>query len=298
MSINISVIIPSYNRASVIKAAIDSFLAQSYQNWEIIVVDDYSQDNTKDIIESYHDKDLRIKYYLNERKKGAQGARNTGIIHAKYDWILLFDSDNVAHSDMLEKLCARISDTVDVVQCFSCIVDANTGEKIGEQNWESEGYIHKELFMVNGAIWKTYVDFNQSIVRKSKIVEIGLLDEDCPSMQEWDTHLRLSKIARYTTIQESLLDYFVNGTDAISSDKNREVRGRMYILNKYISDWKKERKLLCNYLLQIYMYIRCSKSFNFRVNAIAKLLAATPYSIFAIVLYWKNKLQNFVKSRI
>ena len=295
---SISIIIPAYNRATIIPATLDSILTQSFPNWECIVVDDNSHDATKIVVQQYVDRDKRIRLLDNERKKGAQGARNTGILHAQYDWVICFDSDNIMHPNMLEKLVLCISDEIDVVQCFSTIVDANTGEELGIQNWKSEGEIHRKLFQVNGASWETYVDFNQSIVRKEKLIQIGLLDEDCQSMQEWDTHLRLSNIAKYTTLQEPLLDYSLNGADAITSDKRREVAGRMYILQKYIQEWREEKKVLQKFLIQICMYIHGCKSFKYQVKATWQLLKIEPRAVSAIFIFWKNKVIRFVQKRI
>lgn len=81
----LSVIIPTYNRANTIGRTIESFIAQGFKDWEMIVVDDHSTDNTKEVIDDYNRSDNRIHYLLNERKKGAQGARNTGILHAQAD---------------------------------------------------------------------------------------------------------------------------------------------------------------------------------------------------------------------
>lgn len=294
----ISIIIPAYNRAKIIPATLDSILAQTYQNWECIVVDDLSKDDTKAVVQQYVEKDCRFRLLTNERKKGAQGARNTGILHAHSEWVICFDSDNTMHPDMLEKLCAAITDNVDVVQCFSRIIDANSGEIIGEQNWESEGKIHEKLFKVDGAVWKTYVDFNQSIVRKSKLLEIDLLDESCPSMQEWDTHIRLSNVAKYTTLRQPLLDYFLNGSDTITADKKREVRGRMYILNKYKEEWRQDSEVEYNYLYQIYMYIQRCHGLRLRVDLTCQLIKAEPSSVFAICAFWKNKITRYIKKRI
>ena len=71
----ISIIIPTYNRDSIIKSTLDSITAQTYKDWECVVVDDHSTDNTRNVIEEYTVKDCRFKYFVNERKKGAQAGR-------------------------------------------------------------------------------------------------------------------------------------------------------------------------------------------------------------------------------
>jgi glycosyltransferase involved in cell wall biosynthesis len=270
----ITIVIPTYNRAAIISKTIDSFIAQTFEDWEMIVVDDHSKDNTNEVIEGYHKQDARISYLLNERKKGAQGARNTGILHAKTEWIICFDSDNEAHPDMLEKLTEKISDNVDVVSCFSNVIDEKTKQQIGKFEWVSEGDIHRNLFAGS-----SYVDFNQAIIRKSKLLEIGLLDEDCPSMQEWDTHIRLSKIARYTTVREHLVDYYVNGEDAISTDKKREVRGHLYVFGKHKDEWKEDRENLKWMIGRTYAMIRLNSDYVYRLKALMKLARITPYTI-------------------
>lgn len=291
-NVPILIIIPTYNRATTIGKTIDSFIAQDYKDWELLVVDDNSIDNTHEMIELYHQRDARIHYLLNERKKGAQGARNTGILHAKTEWIICFDSDNEAHPDMLEKLIAMISDNVDVVSCFSNVIDEKTKQQIGKFEWVSEGDIHRNLFAGS-----SYVDFNQAIMRKSKLLEIGLLDEDCPSMQEWDTHIRLSKIAHYTTVREPLVDYYVNGADAISTDTRREVKGCFYVFRKHREEWRKDKKAVGFFVTNTYTMIRKNSNIWFRIVSVVKLIGMAPQAISHIIEYrWqyiKRKVKRF-----
>ena len=90
----VSVIIPTYNRAHLVGRAIKSVLNQTYRDFEIIVVDDGSTDNTKDIIKEFQKKDKRIKYIPYEKNKGGSAARNTGIKAAKGEYIAFLDSDD------------------------------------------------------------------------------------------------------------------------------------------------------------------------------------------------------------
>lgn len=262
----ITIIIPSYNRASIIPATLNSIINQEYKDWECIVVDDFSTDNSEDIIKQYTTKDKRVHYLKNGRKKGAQGARNTGLYHSKSEWIIFFDSDNLMHPDLLHKFIAKAKDDVDVIQCFSNVIDINKKKLKSTFSWRSYGNIHDKLFN-----HQTYVDFNQAIIRKNKLIEIGGLDEDCPSMQEWDTHIRLSKIARYTTVEEPLLDYFVGGADAISTDTKREVVGRLFILRKFLNEWRKHGIGFKQFVQQIETCIAKNVDENFKKTASTEL---------------------------
>ncbi len=228
----ISIIIPTYNRAYTIGRTIDSFLLQDYNNWEMLVVDDYSTDNTREIIEDFIAKDSRVHYLLNERKKGAQGARNTGILHSNADWIIIFDSDDYAYPAFIKRMVKKIDDKVDVITCYARQVDVN--ENIANiLKWGGEGNIEKDLLDS-----RTYVNFDDCIFRKKKITEIGLLDEDCPAYQEYDTHIRLSRICNYAWVKEVLLDYMWGGADTMSVNQKNNGKGLRYVLWKNRERWK------------------------------------------------------------
>lgn len=97
-NVQVSVIIPTYNRAPYVTMAIESVLAQSYQDYEIVVVDDGSTDGTRDVLVPYKD---RIRYLYRDNK-GVSAARNTGIQVAKGEWIAFLDSDDEWLPDKLE----------------------------------------------------------------------------------------------------------------------------------------------------------------------------------------------------
>lgn len=234
----ISIVIPSYNRCTVIHRALDSIQRQSYLDWECIVVDDGSTDDTKSIVTEYVKEDSRYRYLKNIRKKGAQGARNTGILEAKGDWVVLFDSDNKMHHDFLSKVIEAINrEKVDFCSAWSYVIDENTGERIGEFKWSGYGNVHNNLLT-----GKSYFDNSSTIIRRQLLVDIGLLDEDCPAFQEWDTHIRLSNTGRYYTIQEYLIDYYSGSKDSISASKTKDIKGYLFILQKFKTEWIKSNK--------------------------------------------------------
>lgn len=97
----VSVIMPSYNTALYIGETIQSVLNQTYQNWEIIIVDDCSTDNTDEVVASI--KDERIKYFRNEKNSGAAVSRNRALREAKGRWIAFLDSDDLWMPTKLER---------------------------------------------------------------------------------------------------------------------------------------------------------------------------------------------------
>ena len=97
----VSIITPSYNTAKFIGETIESVLSQTYQNWEMIIVDDCSTDNTDDIVSGFSDS--RIKYLKNENNSGAAVSRNRALKMAKGRWIAFLDSDDLWKEDKLQK---------------------------------------------------------------------------------------------------------------------------------------------------------------------------------------------------
>lgn len=268
---SVSIIIPTYNRAKLIHRTLDSINKQTSSEWECIVVDDFSVDETKQVVEKFVNNNNKFSYYLNTHKKGAQGARNTGVEHAKYDWVIFFDSDNLMHNDFIEKMIPNLSSNIDVCACLSDIVDIVNGKTGRVMNPNCNGYIRDYLY--DG---RCYVDFNQAVINKGKLFQIGLLDEDCPSMQEWDTHLRLSSIAKYKTIDNSLIDYYVGGNDRITANPKREVIGRMYILRKHIEEWKKRPGALNRFSYMIYRFIKKNEDVDFIKEKVKELKTLVP----------------------
>lgn len=103
-----SVIIPTYNRAGLIIETLNTVLAQSYSNFEVIVVDDGSSDNTREVIEEKYRTEPRVKYFYKENgERGA--ARNFGMRHAKGEYAIIFDSDDWMHEEHLSVLNGKIN---------------------------------------------------------------------------------------------------------------------------------------------------------------------------------------------
>lgn len=102
----VSVIMPTYNCGSFIAESIESVIAQTYTNWELVITDDCSADNTAEVVSAYMAKDDRIKYFRLEKNAGPAGARNRSIEEAKGDYIAFLDSDDLWTPDKLEKQLA------------------------------------------------------------------------------------------------------------------------------------------------------------------------------------------------
>lgn len=103
MSGLVSIIMPNYNCEKYIEETINSVINQTYTNWELLIVDDCSTDNSVEIIKSFMEKDERIKLLVNEKNSGAAASRNWALREAKGKWIAFLDSDDLWVADKLEK---------------------------------------------------------------------------------------------------------------------------------------------------------------------------------------------------
>jgi glycosyltransferase involved in cell wall biosynthesis len=203
-------------------------MTQSYCDWECIVIDDNSTDNTIEIVQDFAAKDSRFTWTYNHKKKGAQGARNTGIELAKGEWICLFDSDDIMYSNYLETMVNAIESNVDVLVCQANIYDTKLQSKVGILDKIDSFRVHENLLQ-----GKTYIAYDVTIIKRNKLLEINLLDEDCPSMQEWDTHIRLSKNAIYKSVNIPLCEWRIGENDTITSSNGRHIAGLVYLYMKH-----------------------------------------------------------------
>jgi len=233
---HISVVIPAFNRQNTISYCLDSVLTQTYENIEVIVVDDCSTDSTVSIVRSYPDP--RVRCVVLEANVGAQGARNRGILEAKYDWIAFHDSDDEWLPDKLEKQVSVLANTGydpwSFLYCNAYRLDKAKGLKSIRICPIVEGENQYSTLLQSPA-----PVFPTMITSKMALEKIGYLDEQVPSFQEWDTSIRLAKYCRIIHLKEPLMVYHVGSSDAISGSVIRHVEGLHYIIRKYESEIRK-----------------------------------------------------------
>lgn len=120
----VSVIMPAYNAEKYIEEAVSSVLSQTYKNWELLILDDCSSDCTAEIAEYFASLDTRIRLLRNPQNMGVAKTRNRGFDIAKGEWIALLDSDDVWHSDKLEKQLAVAGRAgADIIYCSYALVN-------------------------------------------------------------------------------------------------------------------------------------------------------------------------------
>lgn len=182
----VSIIIPCFNRENEIIDAINSALAQTYSNIEIIVVDDGSSDNSIEVIKSYGEK---VKLIV-QPNKGVSAARNTGFAHANGEFIIFLDSDDWLSEDIVEKHIATANIYTDVdIYCADSIAVNNSGSlsPISKNNWPATPGTPLELFLLAPPPFPACEMYRSSTIKKQ-----GGYDEDMRAFA--DSGLRLKII--------------------------------------------------------------------------------------------------------
>lgn len=153
----ISVIIPVYNRDKLISRAIESVLNQTFEDWEVIVVDDGSTDNTVKQVNKLAESDSRIRLVQNKSNLGFLQARNVGIAEAKSDWILLLDSDDSYLPDAFESIVKGIKTYGDQYQSIQFLIKTNSN-RLPFLGYKTDGD------------WETYTPKYEEVVLKQDLV--------------------------------------------------------------------------------------------------------------------------------
>lgn len=182
-----SIIIPCYNQAHFLSDCLESLFCQEYKNWEAIIVNDGSTDNTKQTVIEFSKIDSRIKL-VDKENGGLSSARNKGIQEANGDYFIFLDADDLLLNNCLKKYAEILQEKIEFIQSgYLCFVD----------NINNVFYKRKKI--------KSYDDFNQTIlyanigpvngfvVSKKLIEKVGLFNEELTSCEDWDYWIRCSK---------------------------------------------------------------------------------------------------------
>ena len=225
----ISVIIPTYNRADKIVTSILSVLDQSYKDFDLIIVDDASADDTETVIAGISDN--RIRYYKLDTNKGAAGARNEGVKLAKTEFIAFHDSDDKWLPDKLEKQMVYMDRNPDIGLVYGK-VRVNSPDKIYEfPNEAVSGELQGELYP--WLLRRNTIDTPTMFMRKVCFDETGGFDESLRCLEDWEFVIRFSRNFKIGYIGEVLLDSFVSeGGVSRNIGAYYEARCKMIALHK------------------------------------------------------------------
>jgi glycosyltransferase involved in cell wall biosynthesis len=227
----ISVIMPTYNRARYIAEAIRSVQSQTLQEWELIVIDDGSTDDTESIIRDFMEKDGRISYFKNEKNLGIANTRNRGVALAKADYVAMLDSDDkwISPDKLARQLDAfEQNKKLGVVGTNACFVDENDVMIGKNTNFPAD----------DAGIWRTLLYRNilmQSglLIKKSAIEKAGGYDPTFVICDDHDLWLKIGKDWQFAILPSVDLSYRIHKSGITKAKHFKTAREEMKILFKF-----------------------------------------------------------------
>jgi len=213
-----------YNDEFWLKESIQSILSQTYQNWEFIIIDDGSNDQSKEIIKRYLDKDNRIKLIENNNNIGLAASLNKGILCASGEYIARMDADDISEPTRFQKQITFLGEnsTIDVL---------GTGAEIIDKKDNSYGYINMiespSKIIKNISVKKLF--FHPSVmIRKSYFDKVGLYEKSLRKGQDLELWIRgLGFGAKYHNLKSPEIKYRIN-------DKNLRLNNLFFSFYTYL----------------------------------------------------------------
>lgn len=227
----VSVIIPAYNRADVIRRAIDSVLSQTFEDMEIIVIDDGSTDNTQEVVHTIHDE--RIRYIRCETNRGSGAARNEGLRVAKGKYIAFLDSDDEWLPQKIEKqvaLMESLSEKWGICHTGARIIKDGSITVIRRAN--ANGYAFRHYLFDKMSLTTSTV-----MIRKICVDRVGLFDERLWRGQDAEFFLRIFKFYKLAVLPDILAFFHLQTTKIFDS---RFESSRLIILKKHEAEIRDE----------------------------------------------------------
>lgn len=300
----VSVIIPTYNRANTIIRAINSVLNQTFQDFQIIIIDDASNDNTEEVIKNFWGKSSvetqrKIIYLKNELNRGANFSRNRGIKHAKTPFISFLDSDDEYTPYFLEKTVSILSSLPPQYSMVYCdryevieSADRNRNSKLEAQNAEpgiqslqitqsnpnhKMQNSNKILYSIKEKQKEQKITFYSNLfyigihclIKRDAILKIGLFNPHLRAYEDWEFFIRLSKFSKFYYLQEPL--YIVHLSKENVHNLTNCLQAIYAIINIYRNDLRKNDN---DYASLISLLSSYYKHTNRKNQAIRYLLSA------------------------
>ncbi len=199
MKPGVSVVIPAYNYAHYLPLTLDSILKQDYPNFEIVVVDDGSTDNTAEVVARYGNK-VR---YVHQKNAGLSAARNTGIRHAKFDYLAFIDADDEWRPTMISRIVeafSRLPEEFAIIACHYDYIDPQS-KPLKIKNIIP---VEEREFSCRDFILKTRFTSSSAIIKRVAFDTCGVYDETLRSSEDRDIWIRISAKFRVYMVGERL----------------------------------------------------------------------------------------------
>lgn len=225
----VSVIIPTYNRLPMLKEAVDSVLAQDFEDFELIVVDDGSTDGTGEEIKRYGG---RVKLLRHDENRGVSAARNKGILHARGKYIAFLDSDDLWVKGKLKMQVAFLDDNPHYPLCYTDEIWIRKGKRVNPmlKHAKFSGWIFEKCLPL------CIISPSSAVMRRTLFSKVGLFDEALPVCEDYDFWLRVSARFPIFFINQKLIIKRGGHPDQLSQRSWGNDRYRVIGMEKLLSE--------------------------------------------------------------
>ncbi len=199
----VTVLTPAYNVEKYISEAIESILKQSYSNFEFIIIDDKSTDNTSKIIKEYKQRDSRIKLIFNKENLKLSRTLNKGLNIAQGKYIIRFDADDISYPTRIEKQVKLMETKDDVgISGGTMVIINSSGRTIGKREYHlTDKKIRSKIFRYSPFCHPAII-IRRSVLRKS-----GLYNPDFNPAEDYELYFRIGKHAKFANLPDKLIKY-------------------------------------------------------------------------------------------
>jgi glycosyltransferase involved in cell wall biosynthesis len=225
----VSVVMPAFNRAHLVRASADSVLEQTHRDLELVIVDDASTDDTWRVISDLAASDSRVVPIRHVMNRGAQSARNTAIRASRGTWLAFLDADDEYVPDSIERRLALAErEGAPVVHAEGLfITEDGVQPRFGVPAWH--GRIYRDVLSRPGPF--------ALLFRRDLLDTVGgELDESIVAYQEWDLAIMLARVAPFAFMEQPVFIYNGLAPDAISRDPLRGARGYEQVVHKHLRE--------------------------------------------------------------
>lgn len=229
----VSIVLPTYNREHIIARAIDSALAQTFTDFELLVVDDGSTDNTAEIMRGYTD--TRIHYLKQEKNQGGAEARNIGIRASKGRYIALLDSDDEWLPPKLEKQVAQMDALPE--KTGVCYTGCHRIEPNHRSYAPANNVAVKEGDVFAQMLAGNFVAATTLLFRREAILAVEGFRKGMPRAQDWELLIRLAKRFHFSVVNEPLANSYLEA-DSISQNRQKFIAGYTIIHDSFLEDFE------------------------------------------------------------
>ncbi|WP_375512531.1 glycosyltransferase family 2 protein [uncultured Nostoc sp.] len=226
---NVSVIIPTYQRANLVSETIESVLVQTYTDYEIIVVNDGSTDNTREVLARFGN---RITV-IHQENKGPSVARNTGIMASQGQYIAFIDDDDLWVPNKLEKQVSCFESNPNIGLVYSNILFFNDYH-VSADIWPKRS--HPPGVLKNWMLFElNFIPILSVMVRRECLDEVGLFDQTLKYCEDYDLWLRIIEKFSVHFLNKPLGFYRLSSTNSLSKNKEQILLNEIHIKEKAFS---------------------------------------------------------------